>query len=91
MDKDKVFTSIFHEEQIKVPKYNPQDAKINVSVSISQKNYPRLKSLIDSEKRYDAKKAVDTAKSEMEARKAANNPSNFKESSSLFLDSIKMI
>lgn len=82
------FTSIFHEENIPIPKYNPQDAKINMNVSVSQKNYPRIKQLVDSEQRNDAKNATNAAKKQIEAQKHMA-ATNIKEST--LIGSIKLI
>ena len=87
----KEFNSIFHEENIPVPKYNPQNTKINMNVSISQKNYPRLKQLVDSEQKNDIKNNLNIAKKQIEAQKHAA-ASTIKESYNIpLLDSITLI
>lgn len=85
----KEFSSIFHEESIPVPKYNPQNTKINMNVSVSQKNYPKVRQIVDSEQKNDARNATNNAKKQIEAQKHIA-ATNIKESTML-IDSIKLI
>lgn len=82
------FTSIFHEENIPIPKYNSQDAKMNMNISVSQKNYPKMKQIVDSEQRNDAKNAANAAKKQIETQKHVA-ATNIKEST--LIGSIKLI
>lgn len=58
----KYFSSIFHEENIQFKKQNPQDTKMTTTVSVSQRNYPKLRALISSESENDNRIAQKDAK-----------------------------